>query len=387
MKYVIVILTILLITPFAIAEPEDIVVGATTVASGTNARIGQEQLRGLELWLEEINARGGLAGRRVMLKRYDDRGELEAVSGLYQKLITEDGASLLVGPYGVDLTLAAAAVAERNNVPMIALGAVPNEMWTHGYKNVVSLYAPADVYASPILDLAKTHGLRRVAVVWQNTPFAREIVRGVKARSKSLGLNVVLDESYGEDANDFSSIIDRLKQKRPDVLILASSLPDSIAWTRQLKDGRISAKITALVGAALPEYGENLGVDANGIMGVSQWEAAGNRASRVGDFVRRFKTKYGHEPGDVAAGGYAGGEVLEAAVKRAGSFEPERVRRALFDLDIVTVFGRYKVSAGGKQLGKSIHVVQWMNGERLTALPADAAMVKPQYPFRPWNRR
>jgi branched-chain amino acid transport system substrate-binding protein len=387
MKRIVLILAVLWIFPLAAAEPEEIVVGTTAAISGNNARTGQEQLRGLQLWLEEVNARGGLAGRRVVLKHHDDRGEFETVSGLYQKLITEDKAVVLVGPYGIDLTIAAAAVAERNEVPMIALGAVPNEMWTRGYKNIVSLYAPADVYSSPVLELARAHGLRRVAVVWQNTPFAREIADGVKLRSKNLGLHVVFDEPYDKDATDFSAIINRLKPKRPDVLIVASYLPDSIAWTRQLKDGKASAKVMTLIGAALPEYGKNVGVDADGVMGISQWEAFGAKAAGTGDFVRRFKTKYGYEPSYVAAGGYAAGQLVEAAVKRAGSLESARVRRALLDLDMVTVFGRYKVSAAGKQLGKSIYVVQWMNGERPAILPDDVATAKPLYPFRHWSRR
>ncbi|HKQ31431.1 MAG TPA: amino acid ABC transporter substrate-binding protein, partial [Burkholderiales bacterium] len=365
----------------------EIVIGVTAVVSGTSARTGQDQLRGLQLWMEETNARGGLLEHKLALKHYDDRGEFEGVAGLYQKLIVEDKTSLLVGPVGVDSTLAAAAVAERNDIPMVALGTVPNDMWARGYKNIVSLYASADVYAHPVLELAKTHGLRRVALLWQNTPFAREIAEGIRLRSKMLGLHAIFDESYDKDSNDFSAIIARLKPKRPDVLLVASTLPDSIAWTRQLKDGKLSAKVMVLIGAALPEYGKALGADADGVMGVSQWEAFGSKTPGVADFVRRFKTKHGYEPGYVAAGGYAAGQVLEAAVKKAGSLEPARVRRALFELDIVTVFGRYKVSAAGKQLGKPIYVVQWVNGERPTVLPEDAAAVKPQYPFRHWGRR
>src|SRR5688572_7932999 len=98
------ILAVLWLSPLVMAEPEDIVVGSTAAISGNNARTGQEQLRGLQLWLEEANARGGLLGRRLVLKHNDDRGEFETVSGLYQKLITEDKVGLLVGPYGVELT-------------------------------------------------------------------------------------------------------------------------------------------------------------------------------------------------------------------------------------------------------------------------------------------
>lgn len=368
------------------AEQDAIVVGTTTVANGGGARAGQDQLRGVQLWLDEVNARGGLLGRSLTLKYYDDRGDFETTAAMYHKLITDDKANLLIGPPGAEVTLAAAATAERGDVPMITLGAVPDELWRRGYKNIFGLYAPVDIHANPILELAKTHGLRRVAIVWQNTPVMRELAAGIKAHSNALGLQIVMDDAYNQDAVDFGALINQLKAKRPDVLIVASHLTDSLGWVRQLKENQVSAKLMALASAALPEFGKSLGADADGVMGISQWEPL-SKIPAANEFARRFKTKYGYEPGYAAAGGYAAGQVLEATVKKSGSLEPARLRRAASDLDMQTAFGRYKVGATGKQLGKSIYIVQWINGERSVVLPQDAATAAPHYPFRQWGKR
>ena len=90
------------------------------------------------------------------------------------------------------------------------------------------------------------------------------------------------------------------------------------------------------------------------------------------EFAEKYKAKYGHEPGYHAGGGYGAGQVLEAAVKKAGSIERDKLRKALFGLDTVTAFGRFKVDTTGKQIGKPAYAVQWLNGERHVVLPAAA---------------
>jgi branched-chain amino acid transport system substrate-binding protein len=79
--------------------------------------------------------------------------------------------------------------------------------------------------------------------------------------------------------------------------------------------------------------------------------------------------------------------VLEAAVKNAGSTDRDKVRAALFALDTVNAFGRFKVDATGKQIGKPAYAVQWLGGERHVVFPTDAATAKVAYPFKDWGKR
>ena len=78
---------------------QDIVVGASVALTGKYARTGQEQLQGFQMWVDEVNARGGLLGRKVALKYYDDESKPETGAKLYEKLITDDKVDLLIGPY------------------------------------------------------------------------------------------------------------------------------------------------------------------------------------------------------------------------------------------------------------------------------------------------
>ena len=371
----------------AVSYAQDVVVGASVALTGKYARTGQEQLQGFQMWVDDVNARGGLLGRKVALKYYDDESKPETGAKLYEKLITDDKVDLLIGPYSSDVTMAASTVAEKYNFPMVSSGASATQIWERGYKNIFGLYTLAENYMVQILEFAKSKGLRKIALIYENTEFPRAIASGVKSKAKQLGMNVVFEEEYGKASTDFSSMIIKIKSKKPDMVIGGSYLPDSVAFMRQAKENRLYAKIFAFaVGPALPDFGKNLGLDADGVMGNTMFEPT-LKLPGIKEFAEKYKAKYGHEPGYHAAGGYGAGQVLEDAVKKAGSLDRDKVRAALFSLDTTTTFGRFKVDATGRQIGKVGYAVQWINGNREIILPPDVATAKPVYPFKDWGKR
>jgi branched-chain amino acid transport system substrate-binding protein len=375
-----------LVSP-AVTYAKDIEVGTSVALSGKYARTGQEQLQGFQMWVEEVNARGGLLGQKVHLVHYDDESKPETGAKLYEKLITDDKVDLLIGPYSSDVTMAASTVAEKHNFPMVSSGASASEIWERGYKNTFGLYTLAETYMDEIIALGKAKGLKKIALIYENTAFPRAVASGVKAKAKKFGMQIVFEEEYGKASTDFSSMIIKIKAKKPDIVIGGSYLPDSVAFMRQAKENRLYAKIFAFaVGPGLPDFGTNLGLDAEGVMGNTQWEPT-LKLPGAKEFSEKYKIRHGHEPGYHAGGGYGAGQVLEAAVKKAGSTDKDKLREALATLDTVTAFGRFKVDATGKQIGKPGYWVQWLNGERHVVLPAEVATAKVAYPFRDWGKR
>ncbi len=369
------------------AQAADVVVGTSVALSGKYARTGQEQLQGFQMWVEEVNARGGLLGRKVALKHYDDESKPETGAKLYEKLITDDKVDLLIGPYSSDVTMAASTVAEKHKFPMVSSGASASEIWERGYQNTFGLYTLAELYMDQILEFGKSKGLKKIALIYENTAFPRGVASGVKAKAKALGMQIVYDEEYGKASTDFTSTIVKIKAKKPDMVIGGSYLPDSTAFMRQAKENRLYAKVFAFaVGPGLPDFGKNLGLDAEGVMGNTQWEST-LKLPGAREFSEKYKAKYGHEPGYHAGGGYGAGYVLEEAVKKAGSTDRNKVREALFALDTVNAFGRFKVDKTGKQIGKPAYAVQWLNGERHIVFPVEAATAKATYPFKDWAKR
>jgi branched-chain amino acid transport system substrate-binding protein len=378
---------VLTLAGVAAASAEDVVVGASVALTGKYSRTGQEQLNGFEMWVEDVNARGGILGRKVRLVHYDDESKPDTAARLYEKLITDDKVDLLFGPYSSGVTMAASTVAEKHGFPMVSTGASSSEIWSRGYKNIFGLYTPANTYMDQILELAKEKGLKKVALLYADTAFPRDVAAGVKATTARLGMDLVFEEEYGKASTDFAAMILKMKTKKPDVVIGGSYLPDSTAFMRQAKENRLYAKIFAFaVGPGLPDFGPNLGVDAEGVMGNTQWEATLNIPGAK-EFGERYAEKYGHEPGYHAAGGYGAGQVLEAAVAKAGSLDRDKIRQALVGLDTTTIFGRYKVDATGQQVGKPGYSIQWIGGVRHVVLPPDVATATLVYPFKDWADR
>ncbi|MBT8419606.1 MAG: amino acid ABC transporter substrate-binding protein [Gammaproteobacteria bacterium] len=370
---------------------DEIVVGASVALTGKYARTGQEQLNGIRMWVENVNARGGLLEKTVSLVHYDDESKPDTGAKLYEKLITDDKVDLILGPYSSGVTLAASTIAEKHKFPMVSAGAAGTKVWSRGYKNVFGLYAPDDVYMDQILEFAKGKGLSKVALIYSDTTFPRGIAQGVKAKVKALGMDLVFEEEYGKGSTDFSAIIMKMRRKNPDIIVGGSYLPDSTAFVRQAKENRFDAKILAFaVGPGLPDFGKNLGADSEGVMGNSQWEPSKQpymTFSGMKNFAKDYEQTYGHIPGYHAAGGYGAGQVLEAAVTNAGSTDRDAVRKALSELDTSTVFGPYKVDASGKQIGKPSYAIQWIDGKRELVLPESSATAKIVYPFKPWSER
>jgi branched-chain amino acid transport system substrate-binding protein len=367
---------------------EAIKLGATASLSGVYAGPGQNQLEGIKMWVHDINARGALLGRKVELVYYDDESDPDTVRRLYQRLINDDKVDLLIGPYSSDLTLVASDVAEQHDFPMVAAGAAASDIWSRGYRNIFQVDAPAYEYMDLLIKSAKNNaGLTRIALIYPAADFSREVAEGVRAKAAEQGMEIVFDEEYPLDSTEFTDLVRRMRLSAPELVIGATYLNDSIALVREAKRQQLSPQAFAFtVGPALPEFGDALGDDADGIIGVVSW-MRGGRVPMAYDFSFRFKEKFGRNAGVHAAYGYGAAQVLEAGVRLAGSLDKDAIRQQLRDMVFRSLLGNYRVDETGRQKAKTIFLMQWQNGYRLLVSPPeirDAAII---YPFKPWSER
>lgn len=361
-------------------------VGLTAALSGEYEAIGTEYLRGVKFWVEDVNERGALLGRRVELVHYDDESNAQRAAALYEKLITEDRVDLLIGPYSSTLTLTVSDVTERHGFPMPVEATAPI-VFERGHRTLFGIYPTADNYMRDVLDIAAEKGLVRLALAHEQEAFPAAVAAGVRRMAADRGLRLVADESYPPNAGNLEPTIRRIVAAEPEVIVVGGYVDDAIQFVRALRATGYAPKLIAFSGGpAVPEFGEALGDDSHGVLVTTQWMRDGHIPGAF-DFGFRYRQRYGHYPSYNAAGGYAAGQIIEAAVRLAGSTEQGAVREQLAAMKFQSVLGPYRVDERGRQTGKPFYTIQWQGPHRSLVYPPDIARWPMVYPFPDWHSR
>ena len=382
-------LLILLVTfhGSAVAADGPIRIGMSVSLSGEYAVPGRKELEGVQFWVHDLHQRGALLGRGVELVYYDDKSDPATSARLYERLITEDKVDLLLGPYGSNITLAASSVAEQHNFPMVATGAASGDIWARGYRNIFGVDAQADQYMNLLIESAAGAGLTTIALVYGDGDFPRQVARGVRTQAALHNMRIVFDREYSPETADYTGLVKAMKATRPDLVVGGTYLDDSVALVRAARAADFSPRAFAFtVGPALKEFEDELGKDANGILGIVAWMPSAAIPMAM-DFSYRYKRKFGNNASVSAVFGYGAAQVLEAAVRLAGSLDRDAVRTQLGEMKFQSLLGKYQVDDTGQQIAKSTYVMQVQNGQRLLVLPKSLQESRVEYPFKPWSER
>jgi branched-chain amino acid transport system substrate-binding protein len=378
-----------LATGVSVEAQAPIRIGASLSLTGTYAKLGKNQHEGYQLCLKDLNAKGGVLGRKVEFVVYDDQSMPATAVRLYEKLITEDKVDGVMGPYSSAVSEAAANVTEKYKKVMVAPLAATTSIFKKDprRKYIFMVVSPAEGYLEGLVDVTARRGLKTIAVVNEDTLFPKAAAAGTIELAKKRGLQVVFQEAYPKGNTDFSALLTKLKAANPDVLAAATYFDDAVALTRQMRELNVNPKALGVtVGGDIPEFYETLKQNAEYIYGATQWEPTlpypGNP-----EFFASYKKEFGHEPSYHSAAGYAGCLIYAEAVKRAGSLDSDRVREQLLKLETRTMFGDYKVDQDGFQVAHKMVTFQWQKEKKVVIWPDDLAQGKPLFPTPPWTSR
>ena len=376
-------------TPGAAPSGDPIRIGAAVSTTGSNGRTGLYQQEAYLLWEAQKNANGGLLGRPVEMVIQDDQSDPTTGARLYERLITEEEVDLVLGPYSSSVTQAVAQITERYGYPMLAAGASASDIWNRGYEYVFGVYSVAEDYFKDILlNIAPSQDYKTAAIIYEDTLFPTSTANGAVAHCEEAGIEVLLNEKYPAKATDVSSVLTRVRDAEPDILIGGSYLPDAVLITRQAKELGVNPKLYAFsVGAAQPDFVETLGADANYVLGPSMWEPSVESPGNE-DFVAEYQEMFDRDPDYHSAAGYSACQVLEAAVTTVGEIDLDAIRDELLSLEMETVLpGMYKVDENGRMIGHIPLTVQWQDGEKVIVAPEDLAGGELQLPTPTWDER
>jgi len=174
------------------AEANPLRFGATVSLEGKYSETSFMIQNAYKLWVERVNKHGGLLGRPVQLKLYDDKSQKDRVRFLYEKLITKDRVDFVLAPYGTPLTLVASEVAERQGYVMVACAAAGEEIWQRGYRSIFGMHALSKRYFIGFLDIVARNGLESLAIIFEQTSFNITAAQGAKDWANRFGLKIEL---------------------------------------------------------------------------------------------------------------------------------------------------------------------------------------------------
>jgi branched-chain amino acid transport system substrate-binding protein len=378
----------------------DIVIGEALAATGQDAREGALTKQGVQIWLDWINKQGGInvngVKHKVQVIFQDDGSKPDQAAILDQKLITENKAQFLLGPYGSSATATAAVIAEKNQIPMAEGEGASLSIFNKGYRWTFGTISPASVYLKGVIDMADGLSPKptRVAVLSADDSFSVDVTKAVEVYAPTKGFQIVFDQKYPNGTTNLSGLISQAKSANPDMILNSGHLAEAIAINKAAKQLDVNAKIFAYtVGPSTPDFVNALGNDANFVVSPSQWTPAVKYKSQffytVPQYVAAYKRLFNatDNPDYHVAGGTSAALALERAIETAKSTDPEKVRVALTKLDVTTFFGTIAFNSQGYNVKKPMVVEQIQNGKHVTIFPISVANAKVEYPALPWSQR
>src|SRR5882672_8158499 len=214
----------------ALAQSAPVKIGIGIAQTGTLGGGGKAALLALQMWVEDVNARGGLLGRKVELLAYDDQSNPATTPGIYTKLLDVDKVDLLIAPYGTVPTAPIMPLVKQRGLLLMGNFSfqvnhtVKHDMWFNNapWNNAASWF---DGYIAT----GKKLGAKSIAFLAADQEFAQNLANGARELAKKAGLTSVYDQNYPPTTTDFSSLVRAIRQTNADVVFVASYPNDSVA--------------------------------------------------------------------------------------------------------------------------------------------------------------
>ena len=352
-----------------------VAVGVVVSHSGPHAELAEGYGKALLLWQEEVNAAGGLLGRGVALRMLDDGSTASRAGALYEELIKKERVELLIGPYGSAATLLAAAAAERAQ-RVIVNGAGPaRAVHRRAPRYVFQTCIPNAAYGPALLDVLRAEGITRLFILARDEPASREMAESLRAAAAAEV------QFYGADVKDFKDYVAKARIANAEAWIAFGGAADAADMVKTFKRLDYAPRLFFARGAADAKFITLVGQDAEFTLLSIEYDA---RFATPGNdkFVKAYAARWGTAPGPSAAEGYAAATVLAAAVRRAGSFDQEKLRAALAALETDTVLGRHKVNPAGEQVAARPTLAQVRGGKHGVLTRGERPVPYPQWSER-----
>jgi branched-chain amino acid transport system substrate-binding protein len=361
----------LLVAPLQAQAP--ITIGFGMALTGGLAPNGKAALLAMQIWAEEVNAKGGLLGRPVKLVYYDDQSSPATIPGIYTKLLDVDKVDLVVSGYATNMIAPAMPVIMQHNRTFLSLlGLAVNSEFN--YPNYFSFTptggpAPKQSFSKGFFEVAMQQNPKpkTIALVGADAEFPHNALDGARELARQAGLTVVYDKSYPPSTTDYTPVVRAIEASNPDVVFVASYPPDTVGMIRAAHEVGLKTKMFGggMVGLQSTAIKTQLGPLLNGVVDYDFWLPWVKFASPdAKEFLKVYQSRASGAGVDTLgyymppfAYGYM--QVLQQAVEGTKGLDQAKLADYLRSHAFKTVAGDVRFGPGGEWAEARVLEVQF----------------------------
>jgi branched-chain amino acid transport system substrate-binding protein len=354
------------------AEP--IKIGLSMSLTGGLGAGGQSALLAMQIWRDDVNAKGGLLGRQVELISYDDQSQGSNVPGIYSKLLDVDKVDLVISAYATGVIAPAMPIVmQRNKVFMALFGTGVNDNFKYDrYFQILpngkeTRLAPSEGFLETAMTMDPKP--KTIALVGADAEYAQTVLAGARETVKKLGLQVVYDRSYPPNTTDFTPIVRAIQATNPEVVFIASYPPDSVGMVRASSELGLKTRMFGggMIGLAFTPIKQQLGPLLNGIVAYDVYVPEPTmKFPGVEEFLKRYQQQAAAKGVDplgyyLPPFAYAELQILAEAITKVGSLDDAKLADYIHKTTFKTIVGDVKFADNGEWEKSRVLFVQYQN--------------------------
>jgi branched-chain amino acid transport system substrate-binding protein len=330
------------------SDSDEILIGHYGSLTGSQATFGISTDNGIKMAIEDLNAAGGINGRKVKLVTYDDKGEAREASTAVTRLVTKDGVVAVIGEVASGLSLAAAPICQDGGVPMISPSSTNPKVTKVG--DMIFRVCFIDPFQGKVCaKFAREHeslkASKAAIVTDQGSPYSVGLEEEFEKSFVALGGTVVSKQTYQAGDQDYSAQLTSIRAAEPDVIFVPGYYTEVASMILQARKLGMTQPFVGADGWDSAKLGEIAGDAINGCF-YSNHYSQEDPSPKIQDFIAKYKAKHNEIPDALAALGHDSAMILFDAMKKAGSLEGAAIAAELAktkDFDGIT--GKISIDA------------------------------------------
>ncbi len=346
-------------------DDSPIVLASLVPLTGTTAEYGQYANDGINLAIEEINAAGGVLGKKLVLKTYDDKGTAEDGAAAAEIIVADESiVAVASAHYASSVALVTAQIFQENGIPMITPSASHPDLCLIGdyiFRNNVTDKGECQ----NVVQLMHKMGFKRYGILALTDDFGETIVKYFKELQAEIvdldGGELVCVSTVPDDAIDFSANVSEFIAADCDVILSLANYSTAAAFAVQLSKQRDDIPIVGMGSIYNPAFIELGGEAVEGSTMLVMLDP-NSKDPYISSFVKTFEEKYGYSPNYMAHNSYDSTKAIAAAIVKAESIDREAIKNALYEISIEGTTGKISFNEEG-ECPKAEVVLSVQNGE------------------------